>query len=354
MTFCLAQPISMHGVDGGFIMPPVKRGKLSSLSSAYQSPMLRAATLFLLATTIHARQLKGSKDSADTCNLLQGVPVYDEHGGYAEYGNFTASTSGEEKVMTYANLIQEFADYLAAVRGTDPTADLNANQPYDNLHITYSGTPSIIDPSKWVFLAIGPSFLFLFFEPKAGGGEEDLGQTNFLNWHLGPSRYDILAEDPTLMDNEAITKADIYTQTSVSSGYLSFFRNLKFKVKVNKCKISDPFSRLAKSDAVDISDAEKYQFSAHSSLFVLIPPGLKTNVYESLGEYKFANFFPPNSFVPSDFVIEGTRYRPFCVGTPLWCEKELAKRRRLVDAEQGDVRRLHLGAVGHEIYELDF
>lgn len=323
--------------------------------------MFRAVALLLLASSAnadgHLRDLKGGKDDA-ACDMLQGVPIYKKYGGYASYGEFTTA-KGKIKDMTYPNLIQEYANYADAVLKNNPDADLNADQPYENLHIAYAETPSIIDPSKWIFLSIGPYWELSSFVFKDDGGEgpkdKYKGYSNFLDWHLGPRRYEILDPDGSLEDNEAVAHSLVYQDASISASFFLFFQDRKFTVKVNGCKIAEPLSKLAKADAFDTSNKKKLRYTAYTAFFVLIPPGLPSDVYESLGVSTFAKYFPPNSYETTDFVLESERPRTFCVGEKAYCEDKLKGKRLLGDSSKPASKRTVVASgVGYEAFDIEY
>lgn len=322
--------------------------------------LLTAITGVAADDTDSLRALKGSKGK-DDCDSLQGVPIYDADGGYLSYGTFL-SLKGEEKDMTYRNLVQERGILGDLLFKQDPDQDFNANQNYDNIHFVYGGSPAVIDPSKWIFLTVGPIWNFrswLELDEEGNPVTDDgdcqncLGYNNFLDWHLGPQRYEIAMADPMVGDSLAFAHADQYQLASLSASFFLFFKNRKLSATINKCQIVDSLSKLVKSDAFDSSTMKKLRYEAYTSFAVLIPPGLDKGVYELMTDYKFAKFYPPNSYFDEDFIEKGSLYRLFCVGTETYCAKKLSRRERSLKLEKKRELTMVSGA-GWEANEVDY
>lgn len=280
------------------------------------------------------RDLKKSKGS-DTCDVLQGLPIYDANGGYVEYDATFMSIDGEEKAMSYTNLAQEYLKYLIYLVANKPGTDPNANQPYENLQLVYSaGAPTIAGQDKYVFLPVGPVTawsVLIDLNPGdgGGGGGGASGFQNFLKWNIGSRFFDIIEEDASLVDNDQVLLARLYTETAISNSYYLFFQDSKLSANIGKCKLDDPLTKLVKGDPFDASiPDEELRFNGIGGYFVLLPPGLPKDVYEVKEKFDFAKFFPPNSFQPTDFVVEGKREYSICVGGKKYCKDKLGLKQR--------------------------
>lgn len=283
------------------------------------------AIIILVLTATRAvaqglRDLKGSK-KPDICDILQGLPIYDDNGGYMDHGATFESIDGTTKPMTYSTLIEEYTRLWFARRNT---GGLNVDQPYENLQIIFldADTPAIVDPNKWIFYQLGAWTGFLVFRRNGVPRPEDDPGENFLNWHLGARREDIIVEeDPSLEGNVAVRKAGVYVDSAITNSYFAFFKNKKIKAKVNKCKIKNPLHKQVKSDPYERVFPGFLVYTGSTGYFALVPPNtLPNDVYKFQAEYEFTNFFPPH---PDRFDFVGGIQGEACVGEYEWCRQKL-------------------------------